>query len=68
MPNSLLSLCSAAHRDGADFPTIWKQILRKHPLVAGLPIQGIDDDGPSLRVLLVTGQHLVFREATFSLE
>jgi hypothetical protein len=64
----LLDACHAARQDGADFPTIWRNVLRDHALVIGPPVQGGDREGPALEIRLVTGQSLVFRPAAISLE
>lgn len=63
----LLNACNAEKNKGADFPTIWKDILRAHPYVAGSPIQDSGKDGPLLRIPLITGQVLVFLGSNFSL-
>lgn len=67
MARSLLEACKSAHTLGADFPSIWHQTLKGHPLVASLPTQGMDDDGRTLEVLLITGHRLVFGATGFSL-
>ena len=64
----LLDACHAARQCGADFPTIWRNVLKDHSLVAGLPVQGDDIVDPALEVHLLTGQSLVFRPAAISLE
>ncbi|MCZ8542722.1 hypothetical protein OOJ09_00920 [Mesorhizobium qingshengii] len=63
----LLSACNAMRNKGADFPTIWKDILKGHPYVAGSPIQDSGEDGPMLRIPLITGQVLVFLGSNFFL-
>lgn len=63
----LLNACNAEKNKGADFPTIWKDILKPHPYVAGPPIQDRGGDGPILRIPLITGQVLVFLGSNFSL-
>jgi hypothetical protein len=64
----LFDACDAARRSGADFPTIWRSVLKDHALVAGPPVQGADGTSPALEVRLLTGQSLVFRPAAISLE
>jgi hypothetical protein len=64
----LLNACHAARRNGADFPTIWRNVLKDHVLVVGPPIQGGDVESPALEVRLLTGQSLVFRSTEISLE
>lgn len=63
----LLNECNAEKSKGADFPTIWKNILKAHPYVAGSPIQDSGKDGPILRIPLITGQVLLFLGSDFSL-
>ena len=63
----LLNACNAERNKGADFPTIWKNVLKVHPYVAGSPIQGSGEDGPILKIPLITGQVLVFLGSGFSL-
>jgi hypothetical protein len=47
-------------RRGADFPTIWHEILKGHAAVAGIPIQQVDDSGMTfVEIPLITGQSLV---------
>lgn len=63
----LVEQCIAAQFDGADFPTIWKTILRKNSLVAGTPVQMLIDGHPGLSVRLTTNQQLVFGPGGWSL-
>ena len=58
--NELLERCRTAHIAGLDFPTIWKQIVRAHPLVLGLPVQVMIGSEPQLRMQLINGQSLCF--------
>lgn len=44
--SKLLREFNEARRNGSDFPTIWHDILKKNLLVAGPPIQHIDESGP----------------------
>jgi hypothetical protein len=55
----LIRSCEDASRGGADFPTIWHRIIRRHPLVRGVPIQRLSGDGTYLEVRLMTGQSLI---------
>jgi hypothetical protein len=55
----LVQRCSAARSSGADFPTVWNTILKKNRLVAGNPVQAIEDGKPVLKVLLASNQYLV---------
>ena len=63
----LLDACNAARRQGADFPSIWWQIIEPHPMVAGLPVQQLDGDQPVLDIPLRTGQRLRFGRDSFIL-
>lgn len=63
----LLKTCNAERSRGVDFPTIWTNILKTHPYVAGLPIQDKDENGPVLKIPLITGQFVVFFGSGFSL-
>ena len=67
--DQLVQRCVAAMGEGTDFPTLWDTVLRRHSLVAGPPIQGIESGRVWLRIPLVTKQWLVFESAsnTFSL-
>jgi hypothetical protein len=66
--SDLLSACTAARKAGADFPTIWADVLKSHALVLGPPRQGGDVAAPTLEIRLLNGQSLVFRSGEFSLE
>jgi hypothetical protein len=57
---ALLGKCLAAREEGADFPTVWHDILKGHPLVKGLPVQR---DG-GLEIALITGQRLIYDSDT----
>ena len=62
MPNSpegLFRACEAAHHGGMDFPTVWNTILRRHPLVIGLPTHRIVAGQAQIVVSLATGQHII---------
>jgi hypothetical protein len=63
----LAARCTSAYAQGADFPTIWKQMLHNHPLVVGLPIQRDKKEGPFLEIPLVNGQRLLFDRRGFSI-
>jgi hypothetical protein len=64
---SILETCALARFAGADFPTIWRDIIKHHPLVVGLPIQQIDDNGPMIEIQLITGKSLIFDSKGFSI-
>jgi hypothetical protein len=65
--NDLMQACNAARDTGADFPTIWETVLKRHPLVATVPVQGTTDHGPVLEVPLITGQKILFQSTGFSI-
>ena len=55
----LIRCCEDASREGADFPAIWHTIIKRHPMVRGVPIQRLNGHGTYLEVPLITGQSLV---------
>ncbi|MDX8535598.1 hypothetical protein RFM41_31825 [Mesorhizobium sp. VK25A] len=63
----LVVACNDERKKGSDFPTIWKDVLKAHPYVRGLPIQDSGEDGPVLKIPLITGQFLVFLGSHFAL-
>jgi hypothetical protein len=63
----LLAICAAARHAGQEFPTIWINILKGHPLVAGEPVQQMDSNEPYTAIPLLTGQKLIFNLLGFSL-
>ena len=67
-PADLLSECVRASNRGVDFQTIWRDVLRIHPLVAG-PALDVTEGGRSrLEIPLTTGQRLLYhRRDGFSL-
>jgi hypothetical protein len=65
--SELLERCRTAHVAGLDFPTIWNQIVRTHPLVLGLPVQVITGSEPQLRMQLINGQSLCFGNGDYFL-
>jgi len=36
----LVAKCNEALRKGVDFPTLWRTVIKPHPMVAGIPVQG----------------------------
>jgi hypothetical protein len=58
--DDLLTSCNSALDGGADFPRIWRDVLRAHPLVCGVPIQRMDDLNPVLEIPLLTGHRIVY--------
>ena len=59
MPAELVERCIAVRNAGADFPTVWDTVLRRHPLVNGIPAQTINDGRIQLEIRLITGQRLI---------
>jgi len=60
MSSELVAECISAWQRGVDFPTVWRDVLRVHPLTAGPAIQMADGDRDWLEVPLTTGEHLVY--------
>lgn len=70
MPGSsedLLRACQAAHGAGKDFPTVWNTLLKRHPLVIGLPEHEIANGEARIVIRLVTGQRILSAARGFSL-
>jgi hypothetical protein len=63
----LLATCVAARLSGKDFPTIWNDILKRHALVIGGPVQHTDEREPYLAIQLLTGQQLLLGSVGFSI-
>ena len=55
----LTAACLAAATGGADFPTVWRTVLKGHPDVAGPPIQRMEGTVALLEIPLVTGERIV---------
>jgi hypothetical protein len=58
--DELLHACIAAQRKGADFPTVWNNVLKGSGLVRGPPVQLVHEGRAMLEVTLITGQVIVF--------
>jgi hypothetical protein len=52
--------CTEVLRKGDDFPTVWQTLLKRHPLVEGIPRQRLDGNRSLLEIRLITGERLVF--------
>jgi hypothetical protein len=52
--------CNQSRSEGADFPTIWRTMLKGHSYVSGPPVQDRDQHGPLLSIPLITGRHILF--------
>lgn len=50
-----------------DFPAIWRNYMRGHPLIMGIPIQVHLGSKPELEVELINGGRLQFRDGRFRL-
>jgi hypothetical protein len=55
-----MRMCADAMRKGADFPTVWQDLLRGHRLVLGVPEQKMEGSKAQLHIRLLTGQRLIF--------
>ena len=56
--------CRAAQAAGADFPTLWNEVLKPHPLVSGLPVHTVRDGKICREVRLITGSTIAFDSDT----
>ena len=60
MPQQLALQCHEALQGGADFPTIWHTLIKRHGAVQGIPIQRVDGAGwPFVEIPLIGGERLV---------
>ena len=55
----LVAKCNEALAEGIDFPTLWHTVIKPHPTVAGVPIQGWSEDRTCLEIPLLRGDRLV---------
>ena len=62
--SKLVAQCQAAQAAGADFPTLWHEVLRQSPIVIGPPVQTVRDGRIRLEIRLVTGGTIVFDSET----
>lgn len=63
----LLRQCEEAYAQGCDFPTIWNAILKRHPLVRGLPGHECRSGDTLIVVSLLNGQTLASSTRGFSI-
>jgi hypothetical protein len=63
----LIERCYAAKAGGMDFPTLWHQVLKPHPLVIGPPVQTVRDGRICMEVRLITGGTIAFDTETNAL-
>jgi len=67
VPHRLIQACESARCEGKDFPTIWRNVLRPHSLVVGLPRHEIVAGQAAILVNLRNGQTLISTVDGFSL-
>jgi hypothetical protein len=63
----LLRQCEEARAAGRDFPTIWNTLLKRHPLVRGMPGHEVRGGEAFIVVQLLSGQKLASSTRRFSL-
>ena len=56
----LLHRCRAGQAAGMDFPTLWHEVIKPHPLVIGPPVQTVRDGKIRMEVRLITGGAIAF--------
>ena len=56
----LALMCTELVRKGNDFPAVWTTVLKRHPLVNGIPESKLQGNRPTLEIRLITGERLVF--------
>jgi hypothetical protein len=56
----LIALCRDSQAAGLDFPTLWNEVLKPHPLVIGPPVQTVRDGRIRMEVRLITGAVIAF--------
>jgi len=61
---ALIEQCRAAQAAGADFPTLWNDVLKSHPLVIGPPVNTVRDGRIRREVRLITGSAIAFDTET----
>jgi hypothetical protein len=60
----LVRRCRAGMAAGMDFPTLWHEVLKPHPLVIGPPVQTVRDGRVRMEVRLITGAAIAFDSET----
>jgi len=60
LTKALIEQCRAARAAGADFPTLWNEVLKSHPLVIGPPVNTVRDGRIRREVHLITGSAIAF--------
>jgi hypothetical protein len=66
-PEDLLQACDHAREEGMDFPAVWNTLLKRHPLVMGLPTHRVVGGEAQIIVVLLTGHKLVSSASGYSL-
>ena len=56
----LIALCQAGQAAGLDFPTLWNEVLKPHPMVIGPPVQTVRGGRIRMEVRLITGAVIAF--------
>ena len=64
LTKALIEQCRAARAAGADFPTLWNEVLKSHPLVIGPPVNTVRDGRIRREVRLITGSAIAFDTET----
>jgi hypothetical protein len=62
--SELMERCRAGKAAGMDFPTLWNEVLRPHPLVIGPPVQTVRDGRIRMEVRLIAGSPIAFDTET----
>jgi hypothetical protein len=57
---TLAEWCTELVRKGNDFPTVWATVLKRHPLVNGIPESRFAGERGVLVIRLNTGERLLF--------
>ena len=63
----LLEVCIALSRTGADFPTVWNEVLKRHRLVIGPPQSRVRGNEPIIEITLTTGQRIICGQHGYSI-
>jgi hypothetical protein len=58
--HDLAKRCTELVRGGNDFPDIWATMLKRHPLVDGIPQSKLLAGRAVLEIRLITGERLLF--------
>ncbi|MGZ5841479.1 MAG: hypothetical protein ACXWJ8_06025 [Xanthobacteraceae bacterium] len=58
--HDLAQQCTELVRGGNDFPDIWITMLKRHPLVDGIPQSKMLGGRAVLEIRLITGERLLF--------